>query len=93
MEQENQDQKLYEKQQRELTDAAFRNLFATPQGSKVLAVILEDLGFYRFSANDGDRVLNNFAKSLLTRCGLWQGNKNYEIVNALYNTIRPGDKD
>lgn len=56
------------------TNNKFRSLFlGSPLGNEVLGYMLEDLGLFRLSADEGDRVLGNFAKQLLKRCGLWSG--------------------
>lgn len=55
-----------------LTKRLYRSVFGSPEGQRVLAHMLMDMGFFSDNLNEGHQVvLANYAKSLLRRCGLF----------------------
>ena len=40
-------------------------VFGTPQGARALNILLEDLCFFHWTDNEGERALNEYAKFLI----------------------------
>lgn len=59
--------------------AAFDSVFSTEHGLIVLGVLLDDLYFMDDALTDGQQALNNYAKTLLKRCGKNIANKALEV--------------
>lgn len=63
----------------------YRQVFSTPQGTKVLTDILIDLCFFDEIEDDNkvtaeeQMYLNNAAKKILNKCGVYQS-KNVELI-------------
>ena len=72
---------------------AYRNVFGTPQGQRVLGHMLEELSFFGYSLNDEQRVNANYAKHLLDLCGLWPtkgtGRTKSRVVEVLFQGVKP----
>jgi hypothetical protein len=65
----------------------YRNyLVGNPRGRELLGLLLEDLGFFRVEANEADRILNNFARVLLWKTGIYKELTPEKFVNGL---VRP----
>ncbi|MDR0597033.1 MAG: hypothetical protein LBG14_00820 [Treponema sp.] len=41
------------------------DVFGTPQGARALNILLEDLHFFHWTENEGERALNEYAKFLI----------------------------
>lgn len=68
------------------TVKAYRKVFSTPDGKKVLAHMLTELGFFdEVPVDDVMAVsLQNYAKHLLARCGIIRGEVIYDVVSMLF---------
>ena len=64
--------------------------FRTEQGREVLGFLLEDMTFFRAQSDDGDRILNNFAKILLWKVGAWKSLTSSNFVHAMGNILPKG---
>jgi hypothetical protein len=67
---------------------AYRRVFATPAGRIVLTDMLNDLGAIsgRIESEE-DRVLNNYARTLLKKIGIWKGRNIYHLTDALLKDV------
>ena len=73
--------------EQKLTEA-YRTVFNTPYGKAVLTDILNDLGFLSGLIEDEqDRILNNYARTLLRKIGVWQGQNLYYLTDAMLKDI------
>jgi len=75
---------------------AYRNVFGTVQGQKVLGHMLEELGFFGLSITEEQRATSNYARNLLNNCGLWpwpgSGIGKEQIPKALFANIHSKEK-
>lgn len=63
--------------------------FGSPEGQRVLAKILVDLGFYR--ENDsapGTMELQNAARRILRNCGVWDKGNALNIVKLMAHSAK-----
>ena len=60
----------------------YRNVFSTAEGRLVLTDILSDLGHFSVCDSESDRALQNYAKTLLAKVGMWDIHNIGKIVNA-----------
>ena len=68
----------------EMVREKYRSIFLTRGGREVLADILNDLGFMVMDVTDPEVViLQNAAKRILEKLGIWQGHNMKNIMNAL----------
>ena len=66
----------------------YRAVFGTDAGRAVLTDILNDLGFISgLIQNEEDRVLNNYARRLLRKLGIWKGNNIFHLTNAFLDKV------
>jgi len=57
---------------RVLTKRLYRSVFGTPEGQRVLAHMLQDMGFFADNVNTEEQmILFNYAKTILRRCGVF----------------------
>ena len=86
---------MMNKKEKDIKDA-YRNVFATLQGQKVLGHILEELGFFGLAITEEQKATSNYAKNLLNNCGLWpwrgSGVGKEQIVKALFDNVRSKEK-
>jgi hypothetical protein len=68
---------------RERAMAVQSTFLGSRQGRETLAWICGCCGLFSLATNEKDMVLQNFAKELLTVCGLWGGHDQADIVEAL----------
>ena len=77
----------YEKEEQEDRNRQqlYRRVFNTPDGKKVLTMILTDLGFHSMSnpGNPYQEVLRNFAVHLLEEIGTFHQDNLEDITRAL----------
>jgi len=67
------------------TRQAYRKIFNSYDGRLVLAHMLNEMCFFGDSVEtDEEKVLNNYARHLLTNCGLWRDANNEDITNSLF---------
>ena len=70
----------------------YRNVFGTGQGQIVLANMLVDLHF--FDTVEGEEVvLQNYARQLLDKIGVWRGENVARIVAGLMTIPIQGGED
>ena len=69
-----------------------RNVFSTPDGMEVFAVMLHEMKVFD-QISEEDRALRNYGVHLLTRMGVFHWENLRSIVNGLLeNSIPRGDK-
>ena len=78
------------KKEKELR-TAYRNVFSTLQGQKVLGHMLEQLAFYGLAVTEEQKATANYARNLLDNCGLWpwpgSGVGKEQIPKALFDGV------
>ena len=63
-----------------------RKVYGTPEGRTALTDILNTAGFFRMDLETPqDIALENSAKILLSKIGIWKEHNAFRIVNALMN--------
>jgi len=78
------DGKTREEQERELREL-YRRVFSGPFGQKVLTHMLVELGhFDTVAGSDKEVALQNYAKVLLHRLGVWNAQQAQNIVSGLF---------
>lgn len=72
-----------------------RRVYNTPEGRTLLTDLLNDFKFFDVCENEHDMILNNEAKRLLYKLGIWREHNILRIVNALMNMpyAEEGDKE
>jgi len=72
-------------------NALMRKVFLqSEEGRKALGYLLEDLGFFRAESSDADRILGNFAKTMLWRIGIYKDLTSLNWVHAMGNILPKG---
>ena len=83
------------KKEKELR-TAYRNVFSTMQGQKVLGHMLDELGFFGLAITEEHKATSNYAKRLLHNCGLWpwlgSGVGKEQIPQALFRGVHSKEK-
>ncbi len=63
----------------------FRRVFGTNEGMEVLGVILNDLKFgSQELEGKEDLILQNAARKILARCGVWRAQNYFGIVRNIF---------
>jgi len=77
---------MYDENMSEELIMAYREVFSTPKGKRVLAHMLTELGFFDEVDLDNKMAisLQNYAKHLLYRCGLIRGDIIYDFISLLF---------
>ncbi|MDR3191617.1 MAG: hypothetical protein LBT87_00975 [Treponema sp.] len=83
-------QERQEKERREKREVLLE-VFGTPRGARALNIILEDLRFFHWTENEGERALNEYAKFLIReRLGVADTLRIAEAVMAEASQSRGG---
>lgn len=72
------------------TQAVYRRVFGTKEGQWVLGHLLTDMHFFNTTENEKEQVLSNYARVLLKRLGILNGQTIEEVV-ASFMKIHPKD--
>lgn len=66
-------------------ERAFKSVFSSEDGKIVLAVMLEEMAFFRATKDEEDVTLKNYAVRLLEKIGI---KDHYDITLALLSTMK-----
>lgn len=69
---------------------AYSNVFRSYEGKLVLTHMLTDMHFFDEILNEEERIMSNYAKKLLVRCGIWKGANVPDLVNAFFKISKKG---
>lgn len=79
---------MNENQKDRIRIGLYRNVLLEGDGPEVLADVLNDLSFMSMHVNEEAQVaLNNYARMLLWKCGIWREENIHKIVSKLGEII------
>ena len=74
------------------TEVIYRQTFTTDAGRRVLSNMLCEGKFFKHCKTPEEQAVENFLKTVLSKCGCFDDNKSVDVVNALLNTVQTGEK-
>lgn len=68
------------------TTELYRKVFSSPEGKAVFTDIMNELNFFATDMETQEEVvLNNFAKKMMDKLGIWREHNAFRITDALLN--------
>ena len=79
-------------EEKDETQAVFRECFGTAAGRKVLAVMLVELDFFNTEKKtEAEMARSNYAVSLLKKLGIARPGNEFNVVEGIMNMSYKGD--
>lgn len=76
---------MFQKKQIDHTVVAYRQCFSTDAGKLVLANMLMEAHFFEYTTTPEEQAVENFMKTVLTKCGSYHIDNLPEYVTNLMN--------